>query len=134
MSGETPRKTPCASCPYRQGTPSGVWHPEEYAKLPEYDGDGAEQRSFVPFSCHQPGEHVVCAGWLGHREHPTDLMAVRLGLMSGQLDPSCASYETTVPLFASGQEAAAHGMQDIEAPSDEALEVQRKIGHLRNLS
>jgi hypothetical protein len=28
-----PRKTPCASCPYRRDCPSGVWSEDEYAKL-----------------------------------------------------------------------------------------------------
>ena len=31
------RPKPCASCPYRCDVPSGVWHPDEYAKLEVYD-------------------------------------------------------------------------------------------------
>ena len=61
-------------------------------------------------------------------------MAVRLGLMSGQLDPECADYSTTVPLFPSGQAAAEHGMLDIEQPSEAARAVQDKIVRRKNLS
>jgi len=131
-----PRKRPCASCPYRQNVPSGVWHPEEYLKLPEYDGEIHEQvqheQALKEFHCHQ-GDGTVCSGWLGHRE-PTDLLAVRLGIARGSLDPSCATYTTEVPLFPSGRAAAEHGMREVEAPSDEAVEVIEKISRKRDLA
>jgi hypothetical protein len=119
-----PRIRPCASCPYRKEVPSGVWDVSEYAKLPEYDGDTAYQ-SPASFYCHQQ-DGSVCAGWLGHRD-PYDLLAVRLGVRSGLLDESCFDYTTDVPLFASGAEAAAHGLRDIEHPSKKAEETMRKI-------
>lgn len=124
MSGAKPRPRPCASCPYRQGVPSGVWDESEYVKLPEYDGDTASQ-SPVGFFCHQ-ADGSVCSGWLGHRD-AYDLLAVRLGVIRGQLDESCLDYKTDVPLFATGAEAAAHGMRDIEHPSEDAEETVRKI-------
>lgn len=124
MSGAKPRPRPCASCPYRQAVPSGVWEESEYVKLPEYDGDTASQFPAV-FLCHQ-ADGSVCSGWLGHRD-PYDLLAVRLGVMTGQLDESCLDYKTDVPLFATGAEAAAHGMRDIEHPSEDAEETMRKI-------
>ena len=124
MTGSKPRPRPCASCPYRRGVPSGVWGESEYAKLPEYDGDTAYQ-PIATFMCHQQ-DGSVCAGWLGHSE-PDQLLAVRIGIMTGALDPACAEYQTDVPLFASGAEAAAHGMRDYEAPGHEAEETIRKI-------
>ncbi|MGN7186968.1 DUF6283 family protein [Microbacterium enclense] len=124
-----PRKTPCASCPYRRSVPSGVWHPDEYAKLPAYDGDIAEQQSIAVFSCHQ-GDGDVCAGWLGHRD-PVDLLAVRVGIVDGRLDPSCAEYTTDVPLFDSGAEAAAHGTGDTLHPTGRAGAAIRKIVAVR---
>ncbi|MCU6480512.1 DUF6283 family protein [Arthrobacter sp. A2-55] len=120
-----PRKNPCASCPYREGVPSGVWEASEYEKLWRYDGETFEQDSVAVFMCHQH-DGCVCSGWLGHRD-PLDLLAVRLGLMDGRLDGSCAEYSTDVPLFGTGQEAAAHGVKDLQDPS---LEAQKVIGKI----
>lgn len=124
-SPASPRKNPCASCPYRKNVPSGIWDKSEYEKLPGYDGDMAEQSSPAVFMCHQ-GDGCVCSGWLGHRD-PSDLLAVRLGLITGHLDPSCADYRTTVPLFGSGAEAARHGLEQIHEPQPEAVAVIGKI-------
>ena len=120
-----PRKSPCASCPYRKNVPSGIWDKTEYEKLDRYDGEIFEQRTDAIFMCHQ-GCGDVCSGWLGHRD-PQDLLAVRLGLMGGHLDPSCANYSTAVPLFESGAAAAEHGMKDIDAPRDAAMAAIGKI-------
>lgn len=125
-----PRPRPCASCPYRQDVPSGVWDEGEYVKLPLYDGETFEQVPAV-FMCHQ-GDGNVCSGWLGHRE-PHDLLAVRLGLATGTLDESCADYTTDVPLFSSGEEAAAHGLADLETPGPEARAIVSKIERKREL-
>ncbi len=124
MTGAVPRKTPCASCPYRKNVPSGVWHETQYDLLPGYDGETMDQTP-RPFFCHQ-SDGQVCSGWLGHTD-ASQLLAVRLGILSGNLDPSCADYSTPVPLFASGAEAAAHGMAEIENPSDRAEEFIEKI-------
>lgn len=133
MSALTPRRNPCASCPFRRDVPSGIWHPDEYAKLPRYDGEIHEQQAMNVFTCHQ-GSGDVCSGWLGHRNHPTDLLAVRLGLIRGSLDPSCAEYTTTVPLFESGADAAAHGERDVPAPSRDAAQAIKKIVTVRTLT
>jgi Family of unknown function (DUF6283) len=119
-----PRPRPCASCPYRQGVPSGVWDAAEYAKLPDYDGDTGGQ-SPTAFFCHQ-NDGSVCSGWLGHRD-PYGLLGVRIGVTTGLLDPSCLEYQTDVPLFATGAEAAAHGMKDIRHPGKRAKDTMRKI-------
>lgn len=127
------RKTPCASCPYRQNVPSGVWEAGEYERLKAYDGDIAEQAekgAFRVFGCHQDDiGSELCAGWVGHREHPADLLALRLS----RAEADVFEYHTDVELFASGEEAAQHGMQDIEAPSDRAQATIEKIVRKRNL-
>ena len=127
----TVRKSPCASCPYRKLVPSGVWHEEEYEKLPAYDGDFSEQiehDGLAPFGCHH-ADGQICAGWAGHRD-PLDMLAVRLGISAGSLDPSVAEYKTTVPLFESGAAAAEHGMAEIDNPSPRAIEMSKKITRL----
>jgi len=120
----TPRPRPCASCPYRRDVPSGVWAAEEYDKLPGFDGPTGEQTPVV-FFCHQQ-DGSVCSGWLGHAD-PYHLLGVRIGISMGLIDPACADYATDVPLFASGQEAAEHGVAAIEAPSAKAEQTIRKI-------
>lgn len=108
--------------------PSGVWHPSEYAKLPRYDRETFAQ-PVETFMCHQ-GDNHVCSGWLGHAD-PSELLAVRLGIMSGALDPSCAEYTTDVPLFESGAEAAAHGIREVRSPSPAAAAVIGKVVRVR---
>jgi hypothetical protein len=106
-----------------------VWDESEYAKLPEYDGETYEQ-SPAAFFCHQK-DGSACSGWLGHRD-PHDLLAVRLGVMRGILDVSCLDYQTDVPLFASGAEAAAHGMKDHETPGPAARATIRKVSKVQD--
>lgn len=125
-----PRKTPCASCPYRKSVPSGIWDTSEYEKLPRYDGETFEQTAIAVFMCHQ-GCGDVCAGWLGHRD-PEELLAVRLGLIRGELDERSLSYTTEVPLFTSGAEAAAHGLAELDAPGTDAELVITKIVRKRS--
>lgn len=127
----TPRKTPCASCPYRKNVPSGIWAPEEYDKLPRYDEPTYAQPTAV-FQCHQ-GDREVCSGWLGHGD-PTQLLAVRIGVSAGEVDPSCFDYQTDVELFSSGQEAAQHGVRELYAPSAEASAAITKIVRVREHS
>ncbi|MEV0869347.1 DUF6283 family protein [Brachybacterium paraconglomeratum] len=131
MDGALPRKSPCASCPYRRGVPSGVWDESEYAKLPAYDGDIPEQTSARVFSCRQQ-DGSVCAGWLGHRG-PLDLLAVRIGITDGLLDPSCAEYSTTVPLWPTGADAARHGPESIDAPDERAQDTIAKLERTRDM-
>lgn len=129
----TVRRNPCPSCPYRLDCPSGVWAPEEYAKLRQYDGDIVEQiaspGSVRPFLCHTTPAKL-CAGWVGHRG-PADLLAVRVGVSDGQVDPAVFEYRTDVPLFPSGAEAEAHGLRDIEAPGPDAVAVMGKVQRRR---
>ena len=125
-----PRKSPCASCPYRKNVPSGIWDKSEYDKLSRYDGEMHEQTATAVFFCHQQ-DGCVCSGWIAHRD-PEDMLAVRLGLMNGEMDLACVDYSTSVELFESGAAAADHGMRDIERPSREAVAVMDKIDRNRS--
>ncbi len=122
------RPRPCPTCPYRCDVASGVWARHEYDKLVGYDGEIHEQAAagaFYPFRCHGSPD-CLCAGWAGHRD-PADLLAVRIGVADGSLDPSVVDYTTDVALFASGAEAAEHGMRDLDAPGPEAQDAIAKL-------
>lgn len=122
----TVAKAPCKSCPYRPDVPSGVWHEEEYDKLPAYDGEILDQvvkGGTAQFFCHQQDGHL-CAGWVGCHG-AENLIALRISHRA--IDPAVWAYQSPVPLFASGQEACDHGKRDIEDPSDEAHRVMDRI-------
>jgi hypothetical protein len=114
-------KAPCVSCPYRQDVPSGIWHPEEYIKLLQYDGETWAQSTKL-FDCHQKDGHL-CAGWVA--THGNHLLALRLH--ANEVDPAVFDYSTSVPVFASGREAAIHGIQDIENPGPEAKAMMARL-------
>jgi hypothetical protein len=128
----TVRDRPCATCPYRRDVPSGIWAKTEYEKLRDYDGSVPEQAiagAGGVFLCHQ-ADGKICAGWAGcHDMH--DTFAARLH--AGELDESVWDYESPVPLFASGSEAADHGEIEIEDPPVRARSAIRKITKLRDL-
>lgn len=105
---------PCGSCPYRMDVPSGIWAKEEYDKLPGYDGETWEQDPKA-FMCHQR-DGCLCGGWLACHG-PRELLALRL---DRNIDPSVLDYKTTVPVFASGAAARAHGIKDIKRPKAKA--------------
>jgi hypothetical protein len=112
-----PGKAPCRSCPYRRDVPAGIWHPDEYAKLPLYDGDTGEQvmkGAFALFFCHQ-NDGQLCAGWVGCHD-TLHLLAMRMHPVA----PETFDYRSPVPLFASGTEAAAHGLSGVNRPSQDA--------------
>jgi Family of unknown function (DUF6283) len=124
----TVRPNPCPSCPYRRAVASGIWAASEYAKLPAFDGSPADQvtaGALGVFHCHSAREHV-CAGWVGHRD-PFDLLALRVAVSAGRVDPAALEYRTDVPLFASGAEAAAHGLAELDAPGERAIDAVRKL-------
>jgi hypothetical protein len=128
-----PRKTACATCPYRCNVPSGIWDPEEYDKLVRYDGDTSSQPMAV-FRCHQ-GDGSICAGWFRHRD-PADLLAVRMAVITGSLDP--AFVEAWHPhqaegVFRSGEAAAEHGKREVRVPNPQARAAIAKIIRKRNL-
>jgi hypothetical protein len=122
------RPEPCATCPYRRSIPAGVWAASEYAKLEEYDGSTAEQAvadAAGVFYCHSVPD-LVCAGWAatsGDRHS----FALRLAAARGADVTAVLEYETDVPLFGSGHEAAEHGRSGIENPSAEARRAVEKV-------
>ena len=132
MKPLTCAKSPCKSCPYRKDVPSGVWAKEEYDKLPLYDGSIIEQAmkgGIARFDCHQRDGHL-CAGWVG--VHGPNSLSLRLLYLNNRLDPSVFDYESPVPLFASGAEAAyvhtrsrlpARGQTRIVRPSRTSMKV-----------
>ena len=72
----------------------------------------------------------VCAGWAGCHD-ADNLLSVRIAVFEGRLTPEIAQavigYSCPIPLFDSGEEAAEHGMAQIEAPSSDAIQTIRKI-------
>lgn len=115
-----PAAAPCKSCPYRCDVPSGVWDATEYAKLSGYDGEMWRQHQAL-FMCHQQ-DGCLCAGWLACHGSD-DLLALRLRPVHG----SAYGYISPVPVFASGAEAAAHGMADIRRPQARAQAVMARL-------
>lgn len=89
------------------------------------------------FLCHQTSavdpRSRLCSGWVGC--HGSELLALRLGAVTGRLDAETVAevfdYSTSVPLFASGAEAAAHGIRDVEQPGAAALAAITKIAARR---
>lgn len=125
-------KAPCKSCPYRRDVPAGVWHPEEYAKLPKYDGETFEQidGGLSLFLCHQ-GKEELCGGWLACHD-PGELLALRLH--GHEVDPSVFRYKTSVPVFGSGREAAEHGLSGVDDPDERALRTINRLDDKLGLS
>lgn len=132
---QPPARRPCRTCPYRQDVPSGVWDRSEYDKLPRYDRPTPYQPASI-FVCHLTegnGKlHRVCAGWAGCHDGD-ELLALRISVstsvrvISPETHRLTVLYESPVPLFASGAEAAAHGLRDLEDPSEGARSAIDKI-------
>lgn len=135
MATKEPAKNPCGSCPYRCNVPSGIWAPEEYAKLPEYDKPTPEQPPSL-FLCHQQNGRV-CAGWAGTHDMNENL-ALRLGSITGALDQDTTEalldYETPVELFETGEAAARHGLSNVAAPTEDAEKAIGKLVRKKALS
>lgn len=137
MSALPPAPRPCASCPYRRDVPSGIWAVSEYAKLPAYD-EPTHAQPVALFLCHQHDRDTrqarVCSGWAGC--HDGDhLLALRIAVVAGEISVETANrirdYVSPVPLFASGTEAAAHGVREIRAPGRDACTAMDKISSRR---
>lgn len=123
-----PAVNPCGSCPYRKDVPSGVWSEEEYAKLPLYDRELAFQPPSV-FMCHQQNDKL-CSGWTGCHDMGQSLgfrIAVIAQRIVGEDVDAVLDYTTPVPLFTSGEEAAAHGRVEIEHPGERAGKIVDKL-------
>lgn len=126
------RPAPCPSCPYRRDCPSGLWAPEEYDKLPLFDRPTGDQ-PFGAFFCHlDTGQ--LCAGWVGCH-NMDDSLGLRMALGTGRITEAdykaAIFYDSPVPLWGSGAEAAAHGKADIEAPRAKARRTIDKLERRR---
>lgn len=119
---------PCGSCPYRRDVPSGIWDASEYTKLPQYDGETWEQSPAV-FLCHQRNGKL-CGGWVACHG-AGELLALR---MARNIDPAVFSFETKVPVFASGAAARAHGVRQIAKPTVAAKKKMAGIVKLQSRS
>jgi hypothetical protein len=117
--------------------PSGIWSQKDYAKLPLFDGPTWAQPARL-FICHQHNgdddRARVCGGWTGC--HDSDhLLAVRVASITGDITAETTeairNYTSPVPLFASGAEAAAHGMRDVLTPGPDAQRAMDKIVRTR---
>lgn len=130
MSGvvQAPAARPCGSCPYRRDVSSGVWAADEYAKLPRFDGETWEQDPSL-FLCHRQ-DGRLCAGWVGVHDMVENL-GVRIAVARGVLEPdtydAVCGYVTDVALFASGAEAAAHGLSELKRPGQQARRMIEKL-------
>jgi hypothetical protein len=132
VSERGPAKSPCPTCPYRKDVPSGVWHESEYGKLPEYDGPTFEQ-PVGAFFCHQQNGRL-CAGWCGTHDMGESLglrFAASTGVLSTEDVEAALDYVSPVPLFASGEAAAMHGIAQLDNPSPEARAFMQKIERRR---
>ena len=124
------RKKPCPACPYVKATPSGIWHADEYEKLRGYDDDPAKavSQSLAIFGCHHTTgkTDIICQGWLDCHG-AEDLLAVRLGFITGSM-PHSLDYEPSgVEVWGSGNEAADNGEREIEDPTDEAAQIIQSL-------
>ncbi|MFI8829146.1 DUF6283 family protein [Streptomyces sp. NPDC053431] len=137
LSLRPPAPKPCESCPYRREAPAGIWASEEYEKLRHYDADTPNQPTRV-FQCHQADIDSdagrICAGWAGCHEGE-HLLALRLAVVNGHINAATyktvVDYESPVPLFSAGAEAAAHGQAGIDTPTEEARRMISKISRMR---
>lgn len=136
---QPPAKRPCGTCPYRRDVPSGIWAEEEYEKLSRYDAETMFQPP-ATFLCHlaERGGQLrrVCAGWAGCHDG-WDLLSLRLAVSESIRDittdtyVAICEYTSPVPLFATGAEAAAHGLRDMLNPSEAAATAIDKILRVR---
>jgi hypothetical protein len=95
--------------------PSGVWHEDEYKKLPAYDRELSLQPRAL-FMCHH-NDDCLCGGWL--KTHgATNLLSILL--TREELDPSITDYNPDVDVFETGAAAAAHGINEIDNVGREA--------------
>lgn len=117
---------PCPTCPYRKDTPPGIWHPDEYRKLAEFDD--TDPGPLAVFRCHQQnatGRPAVCRGWLA--VHDLASPAVRVAVATGQVTVEQVEAPVDVDLYASGAQACEAGLAGVEQPGRQAREAIAKL-------
>lgn len=117
-------RRPCSTCPYRRDTPPGIWHPDEYRKLPQYDDD--QQSTVAVFLCHQrqAQRDTACRGWLTVARESA---AARLAVMTGLVIDEQRYAAVDVDLYATGAEACAAGLAGVDEPDDQACAAIDKL-------
>ncbi len=115
---QAPAPRPCGSCPYRRDVPAGVWASDEYEKLLDYDRETWEQPP-TAFMCHQQ-DGRLCAGWVAVHGHEALGFRIALTMMDEEEAERAADYQTDVPLFSTGHEAALHGLSQLFDPDERA--------------
>lgn len=117
-----PAPNPCGSCPYRCDVPSGIWDKSEYQKLPAYDNETCAQPTTV-FLCHQQNGRL-CGGWVAVHDMDESL-GLRIAIATGRIDrkdiAALQNYRPDVAVFASGKEAAKHGLREVRSPGVKAI-------------
>jgi len=124
-------REPCSSCPYRRDVPAGVWAAEEYEKLRNYaddaEGNVRYPEALTPFLCHQThchGRETLCRGWLAVEK---ESIAVRLLLILGRVTQEQVDAPVSCPLYSTGEEATAAGLQGVSRPSRRARSLMAKL-------
>ncbi len=128
MRLDAPAKRPCGSCPYRRDVPGGVWHREEYEKLPKFDLPTPDQPAKV-FGCHRQNGKL-CSGWVAVHDMTQNLglrLALSMGFLTPEVFEATLDYETDVPLFESGAAAALNGLRSLHAPDAKARRIIDKL-------
>lgn len=99
-----------------------MWSEEEYAKLPDFDELETARQPPSAFLCHQQ-DGRLCAGWVAVHDM-NESLGLRLLAALYEIPPedfdAILDYTTDVPLFATGSEAAAHGLAELKDPSPSA--------------
>ena len=93
--------------------------------LPGYDAELHSQPRAL-FLCHQR-DGCLCAGCV-QTHGAENLLALRIH----EVDPSVFGYTSNVPTFATGVEAALHGLQDICNPGPKARAMIAGLTKSRN--
>lgn len=90
------------------------------------------------FLCHQQEKDEatrLCSGWVGTHDIG-QLLSLRLthamDALSDEVLEKLCYYNSPVPLFSSGREAAEHGLLDIDNPGEEAERIAQKIARNRS--
>lgn len=125
MTGLHAAPRPCVTCPYRRDTPAGIWDPDEYAKLADYDNE--HEPPLATFHCHQEnatGVPTVCRGWLSVHH---DSVAVRLACSVGKLTVEQRDAHVDVELYETGTEAMDAGLAGCDDPSPAARAAASKL-------
>jgi hypothetical protein len=133
-----PAPRPCDSDPYRIDAPSGVWDATEYAKLASSNAATPDQPAGL-FLCHLADPNSqrkrICGGWAGCHDG-NNLLALRVAVLRGRISSETVvrvrNGVSPVPTFATGQEAAAHGLRELAEPGDDARRAIAKVVRARS--